>query len=88
MYINIPDSMSPEHCSPGCTEPGQKLMVTGNVFKPDGKTPAPNALIIIGKMVFVAFVKTALFVHGIMKFVGIDAVITGTVELCNKVFGL
>lgn len=45
MYVGMPEQISAEHTSIGWTEGSQKLIVTGKVFKLDGKTPAPNVII-------------------------------------------
>lgn len=45
MYVGMPEQILAEHTSIGWTEGSQKLIVTGKVFKLDGKTPAPNVII-------------------------------------------
>ncbi len=45
MYIGMPKNISPVSTSPGWQEKGQKLIVTGTVFKLDGKTPASDIVI-------------------------------------------
>jgi len=45
MYVGIPTNISSVDTSAGWTEKGQKLLVTGIVYKIDGKTPAPNVII-------------------------------------------
>ena len=45
MYFGMPKEIKPEDTSPGWNEKGQKLIVTGTVFKIDGRTPAPNVII-------------------------------------------
>lgn len=45
MYVGMPKNIASVDTSAGWTEPGQKLLITGKVFKIDGKTPAPNVLI-------------------------------------------
>jgi protocatechuate 3,4-dioxygenase beta subunit len=45
MYIGMPKEIKPVDTSAGWTEKGQKLLVTGTVFRKDGKTPAPNVII-------------------------------------------
>lgn len=45
MYIGIPGKMDAMDTSAGWTEQGQKLLVTGIVYKQDGKTPAPDVII-------------------------------------------
>jgi protocatechuate 3,4-dioxygenase, beta subunit len=45
MYVGMPNNISPTDTSSGWTEKGQKILVTGKVYKIDGKTPAPNVII-------------------------------------------
>lgn len=45
MYIGMPANINAVDTSAGWAEKGQKLLVTGTVFKLDGKTPAPNVII-------------------------------------------
>jgi len=45
MYFGMPKEIRSEDTSPGWNEEGQKLIVTGSVFKIDGRTPAPNVVI-------------------------------------------
>ena len=45
MFVGMPANISPVDTSVGWTEKGQKLLVTGKVYKIDGKTPAPNVII-------------------------------------------
>jgi protocatechuate 3,4-dioxygenase, beta subunit len=45
MYLGAPKEIKSVSYSPGWTEKGQKLLVTGIVYKLDGKTPAPNILL-------------------------------------------
>jgi protocatechuate 3,4-dioxygenase beta subunit len=45
MYAGMPKNIKPVDTSAGWKEPGQKLLVTGIVFKLDGKTPAANVII-------------------------------------------
>jgi protocatechuate 3,4-dioxygenase, beta subunit len=45
MYIGMPASIKAVDTSAGWNEKGQKLVVTGTVYKLDGKTPAPNIII-------------------------------------------
>lgn len=45
MYVGMPENISSEHTSIGWMEGSQKLIVTGRVFKLDGKTPASDAII-------------------------------------------
>jgi protocatechuate 3,4-dioxygenase, beta subunit len=44
-YYGIPKMISAIDTSPGWHQKGQKLLITGTVYQPDGKTPAPNVLI-------------------------------------------
>jgi protocatechuate 3,4-dioxygenase, beta subunit len=45
MYVGMPTNINATDTSAGWTEKGQKLLVTGKVYKIDGKTPAPNVVI-------------------------------------------
>jgi len=45
MYVGMPKEISSTHTSPGWKDGKQKLLLTGKVFKPDGRTPAPNVVI-------------------------------------------
>lgn len=45
MYIGMPKNIKPVDTSTGWKEKGQKLLVTGTVFKNDGKTPVPDVII-------------------------------------------
>lgn len=45
MYIGMPENIKPVDTSAGWTQKGQKLLITGTIFKPDGKTPAPNVIL-------------------------------------------
>ncbi|MEO6671671.1 MAG: hypothetical protein ABIN36_19460 [Ferruginibacter sp.] len=45
MFVGMPANIKSVDSSVGWIEKGQKLLVTGKVFKMDGKTPAPNVII-------------------------------------------
>ncbi len=45
MFVGMPTTISSVDTSVGWTEKGQRLLVTGKVYKIDGKTPAPNVII-------------------------------------------
>ncbi len=45
MFVGMPTNIKSADTSAGWTEKGQKLLVTGKVFKLDGKTPASNVII-------------------------------------------
>jgi protocatechuate 3,4-dioxygenase, beta subunit len=45
MYIGMPKNINPIDTSAGWTQNGQKLLVTGTIYKTDGKTPAPNVVL-------------------------------------------
>lgn len=45
MYEGIPKDLKAIDTSDGWQEKGQKLVIEGTVFKPDGKTKAPNVII-------------------------------------------
>lgn len=45
MYVGIPSNINPVDTSTGWSEKGQKLLLTGTVYKLDGKTPAKDVII-------------------------------------------
>jgi protocatechuate 3,4-dioxygenase beta subunit len=45
MYVGMPATINSSDTSAGWTEKGQKLLVTGTVYKLDGRTPAQNVII-------------------------------------------
>lgn len=45
MYVDMPANIFPVDTSVAWNEKGQKLLVHGAVYKPDGKTPAPNVIL-------------------------------------------
>lgn len=45
MFVGMPTNISSVDTSFGWAEKGQKLLVTGKVYKFDGKTPASNVII-------------------------------------------
>jgi protocatechuate 3,4-dioxygenase, beta subunit len=45
MYVGMPSNILSTDTSAGWTEKGQKLLITGKVYKMDGKTVAPNVII-------------------------------------------
>lgn len=45
MYVGMPKNVSSVDTSSAWTEKGQKLLLTGTVYKIDGKTPAANVII-------------------------------------------
>lgn len=45
MYVGIPTIISPVDTSAGWLEQGQKLIIAGNIYSRDGKTPAPGVII-------------------------------------------
>jgi len=45
MYIGMPVTIKSIDTSAGWTQKGQKLLVTGTIYKLDGKTPAPNVIL-------------------------------------------
>lgn len=44
-YYGIPNSISSTDTSPGWSQKGQKILLTGIVYRLDGKTPAPDVLL-------------------------------------------
>lgn len=45
LYIGMPDNIKSIDTSAGWTQNGQKLLITGTIFKRDGKTPAPGVIL-------------------------------------------
>ncbi len=45
LYIGIPENIKSVDTSAGWTQNGQKLLITGTIYKLDGKTPAPNVIL-------------------------------------------
>ncbi len=45
MFIGMPENIKSIDTSKGWTQKGQKLLVTGTIYKLDGKTPAPNVIL-------------------------------------------
>ncbi|HMO60681.1 MAG TPA: hypothetical protein PKC39_04730 [Ferruginibacter sp.] len=45
MYYGMPANIDAIDTSAGWHEAGQKLLITGAVYQPDGKTPAPNVVL-------------------------------------------
>jgi protocatechuate 3,4-dioxygenase beta subunit len=45
LYIGMPENIKSIDTSAGWTQKGQKLLVTGTIYKLDGKTPAPNVIL-------------------------------------------
>ncbi|MEO6232758.1 MAG: hypothetical protein ABJB11_17190 [Ferruginibacter sp.] len=45
MYIGMPDKIKSVDTSAGWAQKGQKLLITGTIYKLDGKTPAPNVIL-------------------------------------------
>lgn len=44
-FSQVPRTVSSQDTSPGWTQPGQKILLTGIVYQLDGKTPAPGVII-------------------------------------------
>lgn len=45
MYIGMPEKINPVDTSSGWNQDGQKLLITGTIFRRDGKTPAPGVIL-------------------------------------------
>ena len=45
IYIGMPEIINSTDTSAGWVQDGQKLLITGTIFKQDGKTPAPNVIL-------------------------------------------
>jgi protocatechuate 3,4-dioxygenase, beta subunit len=41
----LPQNIAAKDTSPGWSQPGQKILLTGTIYKNDGKTPAPHVLV-------------------------------------------
>ena len=44
-YIGMPDIIHPVDTSPGWTQDGQHLLITGTMYQRDGRTPAPGVIL-------------------------------------------
>lgn len=49
MYIGMPQNLKSIDTNSAWNDKGQKLLVTGTVYKFGGKVPAPNVILSIGK---------------------------------------
>lgn len=45
MYIGMPENIGSVDSSAGWKQNGQKLLITGTIYKQDGKTPAPGVIL-------------------------------------------
>lgn len=45
MFIGMPQNIKAKDTCPAWKQDGQKLLVTGTIYKRDGKTPAPNVIL-------------------------------------------
>lgn len=45
IYIGMPNKINSVDTSAGWTQNGQKLLITGTIYKRDGKTPAPDVIL-------------------------------------------
>jgi protocatechuate 3,4-dioxygenase, beta subunit len=45
LYIGMPENIKSIDTSVGWSQNGQKLLITGTIYKLDGKTPAPNVIL-------------------------------------------
>ncbi len=45
MYIGMPKNIKPIDTSLGWSQKGKKLLITGTIYKLDGKTPAPSVIL-------------------------------------------
>ncbi len=45
MYIGMPEKIESIDSSAGWSQKGQKLLITGTIYKLDGKTPAPDVIL-------------------------------------------
>ena len=47
MFVEMPSTINSEANIVSTTEPGEKLEISGTIFKPDGKTPAANVILYV-----------------------------------------
>src|SRR5262245_33415835 len=47
MYEGMPDDIDWQTTISGPDEPGERLMISGIIYKKDGKTPAPNVILYV-----------------------------------------
>ncbi len=45
IYIGMPENIKSVDTSAGWTQKGQKILITGTIYKLDGKTPAPDVIL-------------------------------------------
>ena len=45
MFIGMPKNIKATDTSPGWNQEGQKLLISGTIYKKDGKTPAPDIIL-------------------------------------------
>ena len=45
MYVGMPENIKSVDTSAGWSQNGQKLLITGTIYKLDGKTPAPDVIL-------------------------------------------
>lgn len=45
MWAGVPIRIDSKDTSAGWNEPGQKLIISGKIFRKDGRTPAPNTIV-------------------------------------------
>lgn len=45
IYIGMPDQIPAVDTSPGWTQSGQKMLITGKIYRRDGRTPAPGVVL-------------------------------------------
>ena len=45
MYLGIPPEIDSMDVSPGAGEPGDRLLLTGTIYAPDGVTPAAGGIV-------------------------------------------
>jgi protocatechuate 3,4-dioxygenase beta subunit len=45
MFDNMPQQLSWQTAIASATEPGERMEISGIIFQPDGKTPAPNVVL-------------------------------------------
>ncbi|WP_223034307.1 dioxygenase family protein [Hanstruepera marina] len=73
MFIGMPKNLKPTDTCPAWEQEGQKLLISGTIFKSDGKTPAPNVILyyyhtdVYGKYPNAKTLDSRIARHGYMR---------------------